>query len=64
MDVSLARQNGRGVMIHLGHCFLGRDIVSAPRASELIKGDVSRSIATNKREKQATKGPFSVGNVA
>jgi len=58
MGVSLARQNGRGVMIHLGHCFLGRDIVSAPRASELIKGDVSRSIATNKREKQATKGRF------
>ena len=63
MDVSLARQNGRGVMIHL-HCFLRREIVSAPGASELIKGDVSRSIATNKKEKQATKGPFSVGNVA
>jgi hypothetical protein len=44
-------------MIHLGHCFLRRDF-------ELIKGDVSRSIATNKKEKQATKGPFSVGNVA
>ena len=52
------------MMIHLGHCFLRRDIVSAPRASELIKGDVSRSIATNKKEKQATKGPFSVRDVA